>query len=451
MEPWEEALDLDDSDIPSLLRPCKRHHRQTSISAAATTTSTSLSQPTLRPCSNRPQTLVIEEETEQQQHQEQQRQQFSRPISPQRRRIIPGPAGAVQSAMLQKNRDREKEHLFSSQTSDSNPIPTQEYIRRAVENAPEFDDDFSSDPWLSALQFIGTVDGVVPSVPLNSIHQCANNGKVDQVVAVIKSCTQSSLGGLMVTLKDPTGTICASVHQKVLSESHFAKDFVNGSVLILQKVSIFSSSKLMHYLNIMPRNLVKVVNKDNGPPTEKSSLAYSVKHVAPGGAGSPEKRSTPENGASGEMTDRMQHNIDASGSLHINDQIESRILLNQSLTCSSRLGLKAKLVDKEPSSLRQDAAQGLSEEAASKRTGYNEEVVSLDNERGLKVADINERLHNDDVAKSLMTNHVVQEIQEDNTVQKQRQPVTSATLPQWTDEQLEELFACDDEDGGSYI
>ncbi|CDO98345.1 unnamed protein product [Coffea canephora] len=450
MEPWEEALDLDDSDIPSLLRPCKRHHRQTSISAAATTTSTSLSQPTLRPCSNRPQTLVIEEETEQQQHQEQQRQQFSRPNSPQRRRIIPGPAGAVQSAMLQKNRDREREHLFSSQTSDSNPIPTQEYIRRAVENAPEFDDDFSSDPWLSALQFIGTVDGVVPSVPLNSIHQCANNGKV---VAVIKSCTQSRLGGLMVTLKDPTGTICASVHQKVLSESLFAKDFVIGSVLILQKVSIFSPSKLMHYLNIMPTNLVKVVNKDNGPLTEKSSQAYSVKHVAPGDAGSPEKRSTPENGASREMTDTMQHNIDASGSLHINDQKENRILLNQSLTCSSRLGLKAKLVDKEPSSLRQGAAQGLSEEAASNRTGYNEEVVSLDNERRLKVADINERLHNDDVAKSLMTNHVVQEIQEDedNTVQKQRQPVTAATLPQWTDEQLEELFACDDEDGGSYI
>lgn len=151
------------------------------------------------------------------------------------------------------------------------------------------------------------------------------------------------------------------------------------------------------------------------------------------------------------MTDRMQHNIDASGSLHINDQKENRILLNQSLTCSSRLGLKAKLVDKEPSSLRQGAAQGLSEEAASNRTGYNEEVVSLDNERRLKVANINERLHNDDVAKSLMTNHVVQEIQEDNTVQKQRQPVTAATLPQWTDEQLEELFACDDEDGGSYI
>lgn len=151
MEPWEESLDLDDSDIPSLLRPCKRLHRhqhQTPISAAA------LSQPTLKPCSNRPQTEEEEESVG---------RQNSCPNSTERRRIIPGPAGAVQSAMLQKSRDREKrqQQLLSSQSCNVDPISTQEYIRRAVENAPEFDDDFSSNPWLSALQFIGSFHRII--------------------------------------------------------------------------------------------------------------------------------------------------------------------------------------------------------------------------------------------------------------------------------------------------
>ncbi|KAL3529129.1 hypothetical protein ACH5RR_008451 [Cinchona calisaya] len=454
MEPWEEALDLDDSDIPSLLRPCKRLHHQSSIPAAtsASTSNTSLSHPILKSCSSHiSETLIIQEEPVQPQQQE---EEHSCPNS-KRRRIIPGPAGAVQSAMVQKSLDREKEHLFSSQTENVNPISTQDYIRRAIENAPEFDDDFSSHPWLSALQFIGTADGVVPSVPLNSINQCANHGKVDQVVAIIKSCTHS-IGGLMVTLKDPTGTIGASVHQKVLSESQFAKDFSIGSVLVLQKVAIFSPSKTLHYLNIMPRNLVKVFNKDSGSLTKQSSLAYSVKYVAPGDecfgkAGSPQKRITPENGTSEETIDELPNNIHRRGSLDVIVRIGSGNLLPQSLTCSGSSGLEGNRVDKEPSSLRQDAAEIFYDEAVSEKTRYAEQGFSLDSDRRWKVDNIKEIPLGDGAAKSMMANHVVQGIQEGKSVQKQRQQLVSAALPQWTDEQLVELFACDDDDDGSFF
>ncbi|KAL0429557.1 UNVERIFIED_CONTAM: hypothetical protein Sradi_0581700 [Sesamum radiatum] len=105
-----------------------------------------------------------------------------------------------------------------------------------MEDTAEFDDDFTGHPWLSALQFLGAEAGVLRTTPISSIKKCLNAGKVVQVVAVIKSCTPNGLGGLMVLLKDPTGTVGASIHHKVLSESEFGKNISTGSVLILQKV-----------------------------------------------------------------------------------------------------------------------------------------------------------------------------------------------------------------------
>ena len=39
---------------------------------------------------------------------------------------------------------------------EEEPVPTQEYIRRVVENGDHADsnDDFASDPWLCALEFL---------------------------------------------------------------------------------------------------------------------------------------------------------------------------------------------------------------------------------------------------------------------------------------------------------
>lgn len=154
---WEEALDVDDSDLPSLLRPCKRrlHRQQDSISTSTSTAAAgfSLSQPVLEPCSNASKTQV-ENQAESPVRVLESSSSDSRNKSEQSR-PIPGPAGAVQSAMLQKTIDR-RNHDFSSDQF-ANPIATQEYIRRAVEDAPEFDEDFSSNAWISALRFVGIV------------------------------------------------------------------------------------------------------------------------------------------------------------------------------------------------------------------------------------------------------------------------------------------------------
>ena len=44
---------------------------------------------------------------------------------------------------------------------------------------------------------------------LGDIKSFINNGKVDQVVAIIKSCTPNAVGDLTVTLKDLSGSIPA--------------------------------------------------------------------------------------------------------------------------------------------------------------------------------------------------------------------------------------------------
>lgn len=128
LEPWE-ALDLDDSDLPSLLRPCKRRRPATAANPPP-------------PKENRP-------EPEQ-----------PPPSAACRSRTIPGPAGAVLAAMLRRNIDRQNQNLADNQDDNcegfNGDISTQEYIRRAVEDTAEFDDDFTRHPWLSSLQFLGT-------------------------------------------------------------------------------------------------------------------------------------------------------------------------------------------------------------------------------------------------------------------------------------------------------
>ncbi|KAI3472783.1 hypothetical protein Pfo_031081, partial [Paulownia fortunei] len=149
VEPWE-ALDLDDSDLPSLLRPCKRRR-----STSPTTTVAAAN-----PLSQSPSCQPSEEN-----HPEQLQQQP--PPSTSRRRTIPGPAGAVQAAMLRKDLDRENQSFsnyrenngedFNGNRHSNGVISTQDYIRRAMEDTAEFDDDFTRQPWLSALQFLGNV------------------------------------------------------------------------------------------------------------------------------------------------------------------------------------------------------------------------------------------------------------------------------------------------------
>ncbi|KAL2539412.1 hypothetical protein Adt_00390 [Abeliophyllum distichum] len=288
MEPWE-ALDVDDSDLPALLRPCKRqfgHHPSPASSTA-------------NPFPQSPVSLSPQQEDIHISCQQQPPPSTSKSSS-----RIPGPAGAVQDAMLRKTLDQRNQNFGSSQDNqmdgnNDDVIPTQEYIRRAMEDTAEFDEAFTRNPWFCALQYLGAVNGVVPSTSVSSIKKCLNVGKVDKVVCIIKSCMPNGLGGLIVTLKDPTGTIGASIHHKVLNESEYGKDLTIGAALILQKVSIFKPLRSAHYLNITLKNLIKVFSKESGPPSEQNYSAYPIQYADQcidycGKASTPEKMSTLE-------------------------------------------------------------------------------------------------------------------------------------------------------------
>nr|GEY99539.1 hypothetical protein [Tanacetum cinerariifolium] len=92
-----------------------------------------------------------------------------------------------------------------------------------------------------------------------------SNGKLEKVVAVIKSCTLSALGDLTITLKDLSGTIFGTIYFKVLTAKRFTKAITIGAALILHNVSVFSlMQSTYHYLNITKKNMVKVFHKYGG-------------------------------------------------------------------------------------------------------------------------------------------------------------------------------------------
>ncbi|GJY28894.1 15-cis-phytoene desaturase, chloroplastic/chromoplastic [Tanacetum coccineum] len=141
-------------------------------------------------------------------------------------RIIPGPSGLVQRAKLLK------ENVFILDP-DGALMSTQEYMQKVVEDVSD-DVDFNSGAW----------------------------GKLEQVVAIVKSCSPNALGDLNVTLKDLSGTVPGTIHYKVLDVGSYEKDITVGAAMILVNVSVFTPKPSKHYLNITKRNVVEVFRKD---------------------------------------------------------------------------------------------------------------------------------------------------------------------------------------------
>nr|GFA72237.1 hypothetical protein [Tanacetum cinerariifolium] len=168
-------------------------------------------------------------------------------------RIIPGPAGLVQRAKLLK------ENVFILDP-DGDLMWTQEYMQKVVEDVGE-DADFNGGTWVSATNYVIAFGGTVTGC-LGDIDNFLKKGKLEQVVAIVKSCYPNALGDLNVTLKDVSGTVPGIIHYKVLDVCSYGKDITVGAALILANVSVFTPKPSKHYLNITKRNVVKVFQKD---------------------------------------------------------------------------------------------------------------------------------------------------------------------------------------------
>ncbi|PWA67608.1 hypothetical protein CTI12_AA313950 [Artemisia annua] len=150
---------------------------------------------------------------------------------------------------LSRDRTPTLDYLHSSHSPEKEEcvISTQEYIRKVVEDVGE-DEDFTRGPWLSVVEFVNANggEGVVFGC-LGDIKSFINNGKVDQVVAIIKSCTPNALGDLTVTFKDLSGSIPGAIHHKIINdEGGYGKDIHVGAAVIVHNVSVFSPNRSHH-------------------------------------------------------------------------------------------------------------------------------------------------------------------------------------------------------------
>ncbi|GJW76724.1 hypothetical protein Tco_0138406, partial [Tanacetum coccineum] len=145
--------------------------------------------------------------------------------------IIPGPVGIVQTVKLHKIAD-------TRESGEESVMSTQEYIRKVIEDVGE-DDDFTRASWLSVLDYVN-VDGGIVTGCFKDVKKFLKNGKLEKVVAVIKSYTPNVLGDFTVTLKDLSGTIFGTIHYKVLTVESFTKAITVGAALILHNVFVFS-------------------------------------------------------------------------------------------------------------------------------------------------------------------------------------------------------------------
>nr|GEX02659.1 hypothetical protein [Tanacetum cinerariifolium] len=146
-------------------------------------------------------------------------------------RIIPGLTGLVQQAKLLK------EMIFILDPNGA-LMSTQQYMDKVVEDVGD-DDDFKN------------------------VDNFLKNGKLEQVVGIVKSCSPNMLGDLNVTMKDLSGTIPRTIHYKVIGKGGYRKDISVGAAMILTNVSVFSPNPSKHYLNITMRNVVEVFRKDS--------------------------------------------------------------------------------------------------------------------------------------------------------------------------------------------
>ncbi|GKD07129.1 hypothetical protein Tco_1186814, partial [Tanacetum coccineum] len=94
-------------------------------------------------------------------------------------------------------------------------MSTQEYMQKVVEDVGE-DADFNSGAWVSATNYVNAFGGTIIGC-LGDIDNLLKKGKLEQVVAIVKSCSLNALGDLNVTLKGKTGTSCCN-RQVLFSE-----------------------------------------------------------------------------------------------------------------------------------------------------------------------------------------------------------------------------------------
>nr|GEV06488.1 hypothetical protein [Tanacetum cinerariifolium] len=152
-------------------------------------------------------------------------------------RIIPGPAGIVQAANLHKENDQWELSLdiddydlrltLVLRPSRSIRVETSQSTQNSVRIIPVLR--------VSATDYVNANGGTVSGC-LGDTKNFLKKKKLDQVVAIVKSCSSNVIGDLKVTIKDLSSTIPETIHHKAIGEGGYEKDITAGAALILANV-----------------------------------------------------------------------------------------------------------------------------------------------------------------------------------------------------------------------
>ncbi|XP_038989144.1 uncharacterized protein LOC103722211 isoform X2 [Phoenix dactylifera] len=438
MDRWEDEIDVDDSDLPSLL-PQPRPFPSSSSSNPSLTPSI----PSLRPCSqlSRPsQTLATNPPPPPPRLQfpplvaEGQEDEAPPRSKTHALRLIPGPAGAVQAAMHRKSATTAaaavREHGSSSCWEDQDGDGW-------MLDMDEEDGDFKLNPWLCAMEFLGAGCSLVS--PISSIETWTAE-RVPQVVGIIKSCTPNGLGDLFLTLKDPTGTIGASVHRKVLTESNLGGDISVGCVLILEQVAAFCPARAMRYLNVTMNNVMKLINKDCGPPHKQMVPSITA-------------RLHPSDQASAELS--WRHRIESSADEEVRRDLNCEKILNsrktgtsENLPCSTSAIAATTNVSTRPGfCLGTSMEIGLGTAAGKPSLRERAENTAAEEARGnlncgmMMDSRMTGLARNMPCGTSAAATTAIIPAKPDPKTNGSKNLISRVSVAEWTDEQLLELFA----------
>nr|GEU66492.1 hypothetical protein [Tanacetum cinerariifolium] len=142
---------------------------------------------------------------------------------------IPQESSALIDAFLKKASGKEYDMNLSMAL-----MSTQKYMQKVVEGVSE-DDDFKSGVWVSATNYVIATGGTIIGC-LGDIKNFLKRGKLDEVVAIVKSCSANDIGDLNVSMKDLSDTIPETIHHKVIGDGGYGKDITVRAAMILATV-----------------------------------------------------------------------------------------------------------------------------------------------------------------------------------------------------------------------
>nr|GEW95253.1 hypothetical protein [Tanacetum cinerariifolium] len=132
--------------------------------------------------------------------------------------------------------EKAREEKIRQQQADDD-----EYFKefgKLVEDVGE-DADFNSGAWVSATNYVNAFGGTVTGC-LGDIDNFLKKRKLEQVVAIVKSCSPNALRDLNDSERS-IGYSTGTIHYKVLDVGSYKKDItVVGAAMILANVLVFT-------------------------------------------------------------------------------------------------------------------------------------------------------------------------------------------------------------------